>query len=204
MSDMETRVLNMSNEDRATAYVLGSLSPGERDEITRERLYNTELDEHIRLAEQLFTGLQADTAGIRVPERTWAKVEQALVRENEALADKQVQECGDGDWQIHGVGIEFKPLWSGNAILIRCNPGAVEEPHDQPLDLDEHILVVAGDLDIGGRKFGTGDYICVPAGTIHQRMATLGGCMLFTEYCASDEASMVTSDALNEGRPLFG
>lgn len=172
----------MTNEDRATAFVLGSLSPGERDEMTRERLYNTDLDDHIRLAEQLFVGLQSEAAHAEVPARTWAGVEQALAREKGALANKQVQECSDGDWQIHGPGIDFKPLWSDSTILIRCNPGAVEELHDQPDDLDEHILVIAGDLDVGGRRFGTGDYIRVPAGAVHQRMATHGGCLLFTEY----------------------
>ncbi len=195
----------MTNEDRATAFVLGSLSPGERDEVTRERLYNADLDEHIRLAEQLFVGLQrSDSAGVKVPASTWAGVEQALARENEALADKQVQECGDGDWQVHGVGIDFKPLWSDSAILIRCNPGAVEESHGQPVDLDEHILVIAGDLDVGGRKFGTGDYIRVPAGAVHQRMETHCGCLLFTEYRAVASISVATSEALVEGRPVFG
>lgn len=174
----------MTNEDRATAFVLGSLSPAERDEVTRERLYNTELDEHILLAEQLFAGLQPDAADGMVPERTWDGVQHAVERERGALAGKEVQECSDGNWQVHGVGIDFKTLWSDNAILIRCNPGAVEELHEQPDDMDEHILVIAGDLDIGGRRFGTGDYIRVPAGTAHQRMETHGGCLLFTEYRA--------------------
>lgn len=194
----------MTNEDRATAFVLGSLSPPERDEVTRERLYNTGLDEHIRLAEQLFAGLQTETAHVTVPERTWAAVGQALARENGALADKHVQECSDGDWQVHGAGIDFKPLWSDSAILIRCNPGAVEELHDQPADLDEHILVIAGDLDIGGRRFGTGDYVRVQAGTVHQRMETHDGCLLFTEYRAATSISVVAPEALVEGRPVFG
>ncbi len=174
----------MTNEDRATAFVLGSLSGAERDEVTRERLYNTELDEYILLVEQLYAGLQPAAADTIVPERTWASVQQALERERGALAGKEVQECSDGNWQVHGVGIDFKTLWSDNAILIRCNPGAVEERHEQPEDMDEHILVIAGDLDIGGRRFGTGDYIRVPAGTVHQRMETHGGCLLFTEYRA--------------------
>ncbi|MCW1427817.1 cupin domain-containing protein [Novosphingobium sp. JCM 18896] len=174
----------MSIEDRATAYVLGALSPGERDEVSRERLYNRELDEHIHFAEQLFAGLQPDEAIARHPARDWSRVEHAMRRERTALEGKHVQECGDGAWQTHARLIEVKPLWSDEAVLIRCNPGAVEDAHDQPDDRDEHILVVAGDLDIGGRSFATGDYICVPAGSLHQRMETHGGCLLFTEYLA--------------------
>ncbi len=199
----------MSIEDQATAYVLGSLSPGERDEVARERLYNTELDEHIRLAEQLFTGFQPDDEAPektfpRLPAGNWSRVEQAMRREREALAGKHVQECGDGEWQVHGPRIEFKPLWSGSAILIRCNPGAVEERHEQPADLDEHILVIAGDLDIGGRRFGTGDYVRVPAGSMHQRMETHGGCLLFTEYLAPNGVALGVPEALLEGQRAFG
>ncbi|WP_168195974.1 cupin domain-containing protein [Novosphingobium sp. EMRT-2] len=194
----------MEIEDRATAYVLGALSPFERDEVARERLYNTELDEHIRLAEQLFAGFQPEESEARLPVGNWSRIEKAMAREQMALAGKHVQECGDGDWQLHGPRIEFKPLWSGNAILIRCNPGAVEERHEQPADLDEHILVVAGDLDIGGRRFATGDYVRVPAGTIHQRMETHTGCLLFTEYLAPGGAMRSDPEPLAEGQRAFG
>lgn len=127
-----------------------------------------------------------------------------MQRERSALAGKHVQDCGDGEWQVHGPRIEFKPLWSGNAILIRCNPGAVEERHEQPEDLDEHILVMAGDLDIGGRRFSTGDYVRVPAGATHQRMETHGGCLLFTEYLAPDGTAHVVPEPLIEGQRAFG
>lgn len=194
----------MSIEDRATGYVLGALSPGERDEVARERLYNTELDEHIRLAEELFAGFQPEEADPHLMPGNWSRVEQAMRQEKAALAGKHVQECGDGEWQLHGPRIEFKPLWSESAILIRCNPGAVEEQHEQPIDLDEHVLVVAGDLQIGGRKFGTGDYICVPAGSMHQRMETHGGCLLFTEYLAPGDIALATPRPLIEGQRAFG
>ncbi len=172
----------MSIEETATAFVLGALSPAERAEITRERLYNTELDEHIRHAEQLFAGIETDNAEIALPSTSWERVEQAIKLERDALSGKQVSECSDGEWLAHGPGIEFKTLWSDGIMLIRCNPGAFEATHDQPEDMDEHILVMAGDLDVGGRRFGTGDYICVPAGSVHQLMKTHGGCLLFTEY----------------------
>lgn len=194
----------MSTEDRATAYVLGALSPGERDEVARERLYNGDLDEHIEMAELLFVGFQPEVVGARLPSANWSRVKQAMKREQAALGGKHVQECGDGDWQVHGPRIEFKPLWSGGAILIRCNPGAIEEPHAQPSDLDEHILVIAGDLDIGGRRFSTGDYVRVPAGSLHQRMETHGGCLLFTEYLAPDGSAQSHAEPLVEGQRAFG
>ena len=67
-------------------------------------------------------------------------------------------------------------------MLIRCAPGGVEPEHNQPTDEDEHIIVIAGDLHMGGRSFSTGDYIFVPAASVHQPMHSTGGCILFTQY----------------------
>ncbi|MCC7394021.1 MAG: cupin domain-containing protein [Sphingomonadaceae bacterium] len=178
----------MSNEEKATAFVLGSLSNAERDEVMRERLYNRELDEHIALAERLYAGLQP-TQTACAHSGDFARIADALAREVDALGGKHVEECADGAWQTHNSKIEFKSLWAATAVLIRCNPGALEEAHSQPDDLDEHILVVAGDLDIAGRRFATGDYIRIPAGTRHPHMQTHGGCLLFTNYLSPDGAA---------------
>ncbi|RVT93313.1 cupin domain-containing protein [Sphingomonas crocodyli] len=179
-----TKGLRDTIEDRAIAYVLGALSPEERAAAARERLYNSALDEGIGFAERLFAGLQSGGSAPAPATRDWARIERALGEEQRALDGKHVQPCVDGDWRLHGPRVEFKPLWCDDAILIRCDPGAVEEPHDQPDGLDEHIVVVAGDLVVGGRSFGVGDYIRVPAGTIHSRMSTQAGCLLFTAYVA--------------------
>lgn len=174
-------------EELAQGYVLGSLSPQERDEVTRQRLYNTALDHEIERLEQVYSGLQpadavADADPDPVATGVWERISAALEREQQALAGNVVEPCSDGGWSEHAPLIDMKPLWSDKVILIRCNPGGVEDTHDQPLDEDEHIIVIAGDLDIGGRVFGTGDYICVPAGSVHHRMSSTGGCILFTEY----------------------
>lgn len=175
----------MNVEEKALGFVLGSLSPGERDEVARERLYNNALDREVRSLERLYASLPSTEPDAPPPPDLWSQIRGSLEREQSELAGKHIEECGSGEWQPHGAGIEFKPLWSQKAILIRCNPGAVEERHDQPSDEDEHIIVLAGDLNIGGRAFGLGDYIRVPAGTIHERMSSTGGCILFTEYAAA-------------------
>jgi ChrR Cupin-like domain len=172
----------MTIDDKAIDYVLGTLSAPEREEVSRERLYNADLDKEIGLAERLYARLQPEASDDQVSSGMWNRISTALQTEQDALAGKYIEDCVSGNWQEHGPRIEFKPLWSDAAILIRCNPGAVEDSHDQPLDQDEHILVIAGELDVGGRIFGTGDYIRVPAGSIHMRMSTRSGCILFTEY----------------------
>ncbi len=183
----------MSIEDKAIGYVLGSLSPEERDSVARERLFNAGLDKEISLVERLYSGLRRNDE-LEIPATDiWSRITGAIAKEDAALADVFVEDCRSGGWQEYAPSIETKTLWSDKAILIRCNPGAVEEEHDQPADEDEHILVVAGDLNVAGRIFGTGDYLRVPASAVHKRMTTERGCLLFTEYVPASVADASTA-----------
>ncbi len=183
----------MSIEDKAIGYVLGSLSPEERDSVARERLFNAVLDKEISLVERLYSGLRRNDE-LEIPAtEIWNRITGAIAKEDAALADIFVQDCRSGDWQAYAPSIETKTLWSEKAILIRCNPGAVAEEHDQPADEDEHILVVAGDLNVAGRIFGTGDYLRVPASAVHKKMTTERGCLLFTEYVPASVADASTA-----------
>jgi ChrR Cupin-like domain len=183
----------MSIEDKAIGYVLGSLSPEERDSVARERLFNASLDKEISSVERLYSGLLRHDE-MEIPAKDiWSRITGAVAKENAALADIFVEDCQSGDWQDYAPSIETKILWSDKAILIRCNPGAVEEEHDQPVDEDEHILVVAGDLNVAGRIFGTGDYLRVPASAVHKKMTTERGCLLFTEYVPASASDASTA-----------
>lgn len=183
----------MSIEDKAIGYVLGSLSPEERDSVARERLFNTGLDKEISSVQRLYSGLLRHNEIEHSVKDIWSRITVAIANEDAALADIFVEDCRSGDWQDYAPLIETKTLWSDKAILIRCNPGAVEEEHDQPVDEDEHILVVAGDLNVAGRIFGTGDYLRVPANAVHKKMTTERGCLLFTEYVAASVSNAATA-----------
>lgn len=183
----------MSIEDKAIGYVLGSLSPEERDSVASERLFNTSLDREISSVERLYSGLLRQSESVIPIKDMWSRITSAVAEETAALADIFIEDCQSGDWQQYAPSIETKTLWSDKAILIRCNPGAVEEEHDQPADEDEHILVVAGDLNVAGRIFGTGDYLLVPASAVHKKMTTERGCLLFTEYVPASVADASTA-----------
>lgn len=180
----------MSIEDKAIGYVLGSLSPEERDSVALERLFNASLDREISSVERLYSGLLRHNEIENPAKDIWSRITVAIANEDTALADIFVEDCRSGDWQDYAPSIETKILWSDKAILIRCNPGAVEEEHDQPVDEDEHILVVAGDLNVAGRIFGAGDYLRVPASAVHKKMTTERGCLLFTEYVPASVAPL--------------
>jgi ChrR Cupin-like domain len=171
----------MSINEKPTSYALGALTLTERRSVDCERLYNRDLDQEVEKVEAMLVKLNADQEKT-VRDGLWSDILCAVEREQLQLGGKTVSPCSSGDWEIHGPGIESKQLWSPKAMLIRCIPGAYEDAHAQPDDDDEHIVVLAGDLLIGGRSFGTGDYICVPAGSLHSTMSTSGGCIIFTEY----------------------
>lgn len=183
----------MSIEDKAIGYVLGSLSPEERDSVARERLFNASLDKEISSVERLYSGLLRHDEMEMPAKDIWSRITVAIANENAGLANMFVEDCLSGEWQNYAPSIETKILWSDKAILIRCNPGAVEEEHDQPVDEDEHILVVAGDLNVAGRIFGTGDYLRVPANAVHKKMTTERGCLLFTEYVPTSVSNASTA-----------
>ncbi len=172
----------MSSSEKALNFVLGALSADERKAVAVERLYNKDLDRQIAETEKAYDALPVSMPMAEKMPEIWSKIRSAIDEEKAVFAGLPSQIFIDGAWEPHGPGIEFKTLWQEGTILIRCVPGGSEEAHDQPADQDEHILVMAGDLHMGGRIFSTGDYICVPAGSVHARMHSEGGCILFTQY----------------------
>lgn len=172
----------------ANNFVMGTLSPGERQAVLLERLYNPELDAKIKELEQLYGSILDAVPPSSDAGEIWGRIDSALSFELATFDDKCVEAFSDGQWESQGKAIDAKPLWSDKAILIRCAPGGIEEEHDQPVDEDEHIIVVAGDLNLGGRALSTGDYICIPAASRHQKMHSKGGCILFTLYKPANAA----------------
>lgn len=179
----------MVDSDKASRFVLGTLSPDERASVTRERLFNRDLDSEIIALERFYAAATAQVGGAATEDdaapmpNIWSRIEGAVIAEAHALSGVALEGFGDGGWEPHDApGIDFKQLWDENSILIRCVPGGAQDAHDQPSDQDEHIIVIAGELHMGGRVFATGDYLCVPAGTTHGRMHSTTGCILFTQY----------------------
>jgi hypothetical protein len=173
----------MTDNETAMNFVMGTLSPAERESVKRERLYNRALDDEIAALEHMYAALPTSGNAPAAMPDIWSRIHGSIVEEARALSGMTLENFVDGEWRPHDTPkIDVKQLWDENTILIRCEPGGIEPPHDQPVDQDEHILVIAGELHMGGRVFGTGDYLCVPAGTTHDRMESPTGCILFTQY----------------------
>lgn len=167
------------SDDPATNYVLGSLSPAERREIERRRLYEPALDAAIDRLEAQMAPLAAAAGEIAPPSGLFDRILDAV-----ATADARGRAIsrlpfGEGAWQPYSPGVARKYLWDNDTFLLRCEPGAVIPPHGHPMT--EHLIVIAGDLLIDGVEFGTGDYHTMPAGTRHDDAWTRAGCILFIQ-----------------------
>lgn len=81
-------------------------------------------------------------------------------------------------------GVQWKPLRyvaesGAGAVLLRMTPGCAYPPHQH--EAGEHVYVLEGELIVGPERFGPGDYIYSPPGSIHAPR-TESGCVLFGAF----------------------
>jgi hypothetical protein len=169
-------------DDRPLNFVLGSLSPEERAQVARARLHTPALDAAIldwerRLAP--LTGL----AGVRsAPEALFDRISGVIARERRELGGLVSESFVEGAWAPFLPGIEKKRLWSDDAFMLRCAPGAIIPPHAHARH--EHLVIISGDFSLGGRTFRVGDYHGAPAGNDHGLGRTEDGCILLVQLAA--------------------
>lgn len=88
---------------------------------------------------------------------------------------------GGGKWLPTGArGVKFRPLyadWRANrrTILLKMEPGAELPDHDHAGV--EEVVMIQGDLTIGGTTLRAGDYIRNEPGAEHGVPRTEGGCV---------------------------
>jgi hypothetical protein len=170
----------MTDDPRAFDYVLGALSADERATLNRTRLHDAALDRSIDSLE-LSLGALAPAGSVETGPALWARIETALDLERRAFTDVVLRSFADGNWEPLAPGIDAMSLWSARTQLLRCQPGAADTEHRQ--EDDEHIVMIAGDLLIGGRALATGDHLFFPAGSRHPVMRTMNGCILLMHHC---------------------
>jgi anti-sigma factor ChrR (cupin superfamily) len=89
--------------------------------------------------------------------------------------------CADGDWRGLLPGIEVKRLrierdHGVETCLWRLAPGAVIPRH--PHRVGETCLVVAGEVELDGERWTTGDWIEIASGGDHGVVRTATGALL--------------------------
>ena len=81
----------------------------------------------------------------------------------------------DAKWVDPGTpGPHYAPLrrhadGAGATIFLRFSAGTIGANHIHPAG--EELFVVSGDITIGGRRLGAGDYLYSPPGAAHEAIA---------------------------------
>lgn len=145
----------LARQELVHAFVMGALSPLERETVARDRLSDPVLDDEIRAAEESLAPMTGLTGTLAPPAGLFDRIVGAIAKESRALAGKTAIACEEGEWQPFLAGIEIKRLWNPGTVMLRCQPGAVLPAH--PHAQTEHIVVISGDFVVGGRTFRTGD-----------------------------------------------
>lgn len=79
----------------------------------------------------------------------------------------------DRNWQpTETPGLTFsvlRPQDGGASIFLKFDKGVVGANHIHPEG--EELLVVSGDITVGDRRLGPGDYLYTPPGAAHEATA---------------------------------
>jgi anti-sigma-K factor RskA len=118
----------MPHEDLAIPYVLGALSPVERDALSRARPYDRSLEQAIASFEHHVVTHSHPGPGTVPPAELWRNIASALAEEHAALAGKHAENFPDGPWQAIAPGIEAKQIGGQDVWLLRCDPGLILRP----------------------------------------------------------------------------
>lgn len=167
----------MTDISLSDKFAIGLLSPAERADIARQRLYNPKLDRMIDVAEATLAPLAGMAGCVSPPAGLKSRVLDAARQVQIGETDgKQYYPFVSGSWRKIFPGVEIKQLWVSGPKLLRCAPISVIPAHDH--HNDEYLAVLAGDFTIEGTRFGQGDCLFSPRGTRHNEGTTESGCVL--------------------------
>ena len=163
---------------RAAEYVLGTLDGSERDAFEAELTTNPRLAEAVRDWEVRLAGLADGIPTEDVSDKLWPKIEARLDTVVQQSDDFITIRKDEGQWIELYQGVEKKSLHidreaGAETYLIRMAPGTrlIDHPHS----MIEECLIVEGDVVLGGKKMGPGDYQAVMPGSRHTDIYTEGG-----------------------------
>ena len=151
------------------------------------------------LPEDFMRVMLGDVAGADVPPEASARIKSRVIariaqpaagapepRSTPAAARPGfIDVLADSPWQSLAPGVEMKILFedaAARSCMVRLQAGAQLPPHDHDEGLEE-CLVLQGDVWLGERHYGPGDYQLAERGTRHAKVRSDRGCVMFVRSC---------------------
>ena len=183
-------MIHEQQQERASLYVLGTLAAAERDAFELELRGNAELRQFVRELQRT-TGLMAmavpqvappQQLRSKVLERVRADVDESKQSIAIPAALRFITASQQQDWRplpVPGAWIKLLSLERerGYAVLMgKLDPGTRYPAHVNVGS--EDLYVLTGDLHIGDRRLGPGDFHHADAGSYHEVNHSAEGCTL--------------------------
>jgi len=195
-------MITEQQQELASLYAVDALTPGEASRFERELLGNSELLEFTRGLQRAAGLVAATTPAVPLPPGLKAKVLKSI---EEAESEKKsspkiaatslsglrfVNADDSGGWKqlpVPGAWIKLLSLEKerGYAVLMgRLEPGTRYPAHVNPGP--EDFVILAGDLFIGDRRLGPGDFHHADSGSLHEENRSVAGCTLLAVLTTDD------------------
>lgn len=181
----ETMNHNSNGQTQAADYVLGTLSPSEREAFEVRLAGDDALRADLAFWQDHFLRLSETAPELEPSPDGFAAIEALLDRQaNNAKSDGDliIVRQAEGEWQPLLRGVTKKTLFvnqpeAAETFLLRLEPGARLPAHGH--NSTEECLVLEGEITIGRARFGVGDYQVALADIPHLPIVSDKGALLF-------------------------
>lgn len=188
-------MITEQQQDLATRCALGELSPGEQQQFSAQLRINPELRELLRSVQIALQRVALTTPQVSPPpalkDKILARVRSQPAAEiAEGAAGLRFLAGSEAGWKplpIAGAYIKLLSLQAdrGYAVLLgKLDPGVRYPAHVNAGPEDFYILT--GDLHVGTRTLGPGDFHHADAGSQHGENHSVKGCTLLAVLTTDD------------------
>jgi len=193
-------MISEHQQELASLYALGALSPSEKLAFQAELSGNPELQALTRSLQSTIAVFAAATPAAALPPglkgKVFSRVEEIEAAKTAGQASPALRglsfaiAAGESGWKqlpIPGASIKLLSLERdrGYAVLL----GKLEAGTRYPAHLNagpEDFYILTGDLVIGDRKLVAGDFHHADAGSLHEENHSVEGCTLVAVLTTSD------------------
>lgn len=169
----------MTDDDRASAYVTGTLDFASREACRIRMAEDQAFAALVEGWEQRLIPLALGSS-VEPPPGLLQGIEERIATSEVELPGTLTRRADAGDWTEVSPGLRIKvmhtiPALNRMTFMARLEPGAEYADHDH--DQDEEIYMIEGDLIIGGVVLTAGDFHVARAGRHHPVHRTRTGCL---------------------------
>jgi anti-sigma factor ChrR (cupin superfamily) len=191
-------MISEEQEELASLYVVGALTPSEQEAFEAQLRSNSELQSFTRDLQQAMASFASATPPVALPpslkDKVWRRIEETEAAKSDPILPPMglsfALAASQSGWKQLPVPGAFIKLLSlerdrGYAVLLGKLEAGARYPghfHNGP----EDFYILTGDLVVGNRRLVAGDFHHADAGSRHEENHSVEGCTLIAVLTTSD------------------